>query len=304
MRKSIQLARSVHLTLTLVGLTSIAAGQMISQPVAAGIPARSNAPGKSSPPLAATGAGIQELIADSYKKRYQQWKTEFLSTATGRQQWQWFAQHPRLRVTITVSRGLRKGAQTRDFQWSDDGELIAATITLGSHLHKGFPDPARYPVTSALALRKSPEALGALISDRLLAAAKLAHEFGHVSQAARADGANFRLQNQLTPIYLAIFKSCEYNIRDPRLVELARRMGGTPLEVQDDREYWGEASAMLYLGERIRDQRLRRVLFAEIRRSVELYANGGKGRYLQLLDWQESGDMEQLLRALLCQPPL
>src|SRR5688572_18900835 len=32
--------------------------------------------------------GIREDIGDKYKKRYQEWKTEFLSTSAGRAEWE------------------------------------------------------------------------------------------------------------------------------------------------------------------------------------------------------------------------
>jgi hypothetical protein len=43
------------------------------------------------------------------------------------------------------------------------------------------------------------------ISGDVLAAAKIAHEFGHVRQAASAGGALYRLQNQLMPAYKKYF---------------------------------------------------------------------------------------------------
>ena len=47
-------------------------------------------------------------------------------------------------------------------------------------------------------------------------------------------------------------------------------MGGTPREIWEDREYWGEANAMIYLRDRFTEENLRCPLFSRIRRSVDL----------------------------------
>src|ERR1700757_2086748 len=83
--------------------------------------------------------GIHEVIPKKFEKRYQEWKTEFLSTDSGGARWQMYASHPRLALTITISGNNSKGAGSGKYKWSENGDLIAATITLGSDIDRGFP---------------------------------------------------------------------------------------------------------------------------------------------------------------------
>jgi hypothetical protein len=83
---------------------------------------------------------VQEVIASEYKKRYQKWKNEYLSTEAGREQWERFALNPHFELTITVSKQQAHGAKV-DFHWDDFGHLIAATIMLGDKLDSGYPAP-------------------------------------------------------------------------------------------------------------------------------------------------------------------
>jgi hypothetical protein len=96
------------------------------------------------------------------------------------------------------------------------------------------------------------------------------------------DAALYRLQNQLMPVYKRIFLNNGHNARDPRLLNLARQMGGTSVEIWEDREYWGEANAMLYLRDRIPGKHSRCVLFSRIRRTVEAYAEPYAERFKQI----------------------
>src|SRR5205085_5191031 len=182
------------------------------------------------------GGGIKEVIPDKYKERYLEWKNEFLSTEVGRGEWEQYEHGGRLTLTITISEDDRHGAGTSKYKWDDAGELVAATITLGSRINEGYPNPIYYPVMNALL----PLTESYVVSDSVLAAAKIAHEFGHVKQATSVDGGLYRLQNQLMPVYNQILLGNGRNVRDPRLVELAQRMGGTPVEIWENREYWGE----------------------------------------------------------------
>jgi hypothetical protein len=222
----------------------------------------------------ATG-GIREEIADGYKKRYQQWKAEFLSTEIGKAQWELYARHPRLDLTITVSRDNEYGAGSGKYKWNASGELIAATMTLGARIDEGFPSNVYYPVMNAL----EPYEKRKLISGNVLAAAKIAHEFGHVMKIGTIPEPLYHLQLRLAPIYNGIFLSNGHNVDDPRLVELARQMGGNPVEVWEDREYWGEANAMLYLRDRVAKERFHCRLFNQIKRSVEEYAKPYEERF-------------------------
>jgi hypothetical protein len=90
------------------------------------------------------------------------------------------------------------------------------------------------------------------------------------------------------PVYRTILLSNGHNTRDPRLIKLARQMGGTSVEVWEDREYWGEANAMLYLRDRISEKGFRCVLFARIKRSVEEYAESYAERFKNIAQSEPS----------------
>ena len=226
----------------------------------------------------AESGGIREEIPDGYRKRYQQWKDEFLSTDIGRAQWELYARHPRLALTITVARDNQHGAGSGKYKWNESGELIAATITLGSRLDEGFPSSVYYPVMNAL----EPYEKTKLISGNVLAATKIAHEFGHVIKIGSIPELLYHLQVRLVPVYNKIFLSNGYNTDDPRLLELARQMGGNPVEIWEDREYWGEANAMLYLRDRVAKESYHCKLFNRIKRSVEEYAKPYEERFAEI----------------------
>jgi hypothetical protein len=224
------------------------------------------------------GGGIREAIADKYQERYQEWKKEFLSTDIGRAQWEMYTHHPRLVLTITVTGNNSHGAGTGKYKWNSSGELIAATITLGSQLDQGFPRSVYYPVMDAL----EPFEVSQLINGNLLAATKLAHEFGHVMKIAGTPEALYQLQLRLVPVYNKIFLSNGYNVDDPRLVELAQQMGGNPVEIWADREYWGEANAMLFLRDRVAKEKFHCRLFGKIKQAVEEYAKDYEERFAEI----------------------
>src|SRR5882762_8785967 len=94
--------------------------------------------------------GIRESIDNRYKQRYQDWKNEFLSTEIGRTQWELYTRHPHLLLTITVVPGDSHGAGSGNYKWNDSGELIAATIVLGTRIDEGYPSSVYYPVMNAL----------------------------------------------------------------------------------------------------------------------------------------------------------
>jgi hypothetical protein len=225
----------------------------------------------------ATG-GIREEIPDHYKKRYQQWKAEFLSTEIGRAQWELYQRHPRLVLTITVARDNEHGAGSGKYKWNASGELVAATMTLGSRLDEGYPTSVYYPVMNAL----EPYEKAKLISGDVLAATKIAHEFGHVMRISTIPEQLYHLQSRLVPIYNKIFLSNGHKVDDPRLVELARQMGGNPVQIWEDREYWGEANAMLYLRDRVAKETFHCRLFNRIKRSVEEDAKPYEERFAEI----------------------
>ena len=226
------------------------------------------------------GPGIKEDVPAKYQARYEAWKTEFLATEVGREQWDHFKSNPNFTLTISVSRDNAEGATTGNYRWNDQGILIAATITLGMRLDEGYPNPIYFPVMNSLV--PSAESTNR-ITGSTLAATKLAHEFGHVKRTSQVDATVYQLQSQLMPQYNKIFLSNGRNATDPRLVEIATKIGGTPVQIWEDREYWGEANAMAYLGDRVTDDRMRCSLFTKIRSSVDLYAKNYEPRFLEIV---------------------
>jgi hypothetical protein len=222
--------------------------------------------------------GLVETVPAKSRERYLAWRNDLLSTEWGRGQWETYTSNPHFTLTIIVSDDDRHGAGTGSYKWNDAGELVAATITLGSRIDEGYPNPIYYPVMYSL----SPLSETFPVEGNVLAAAKMAHELGHVKQAASTGGELFRLQNQLMPVYNQTLLSNGRNTRDKRLTELARRMGGTPVQIWENREYWGEVNAMLYLRERFKDEEQQRALCTRVRRTVELYAKDYAERFEQI----------------------
>jgi hypothetical protein len=224
------------------------------------------------------GPGLKEVVDLRFQKRYSDWKNEFISTDIGRAQWELYAKHPHLTVTITVAPDNKNGAGTGNYKWNDKGELIAATIYLGRRIDEGYPSSVYYPVMNSLEPYESRQ----LISRNVLAATKIAHEFGHVMKIAETPESLYKLQAKLVPIYNKIFLSNGHNVNDPRLVELAKQMGGNPVEIWEDREYWGEANAMLFLRDRMAKESFHCRLFNKIKVAVELYAKRYEDRFTEI----------------------
>ena len=222
--------------------------------------------------------GIREVVPSKYQKRYQEWKDEFLSTDIGKVQWEMYAHHPRFVLTITISGSNKQGGGSGKYKWNEAGELVAATISLGSRIDQGFPTSVYYPVMNAL----EPFESSRLISGNTLAATKLAHEFGHIMKMSTTPQDLYSLQLQLVPAYNKIFLSNGHNVNDPRLVEMAQKMGGNPVEIWEDREYWGEANAMLFLRDRVEKEKFHCRLFAKIKRAVEEYAKNYEERFAEI----------------------
>ena len=242
--------------------------------------ARPSAYATAAAPVRASSEGnsIREVIDDKYKKRYQEWKDEFLSTEIGRTQWEMYSHNPHLVLTITVAKGNSHGAGSGKYTWDESGQLISATITLGTRIDEGYPSSVYYPVMNALEMYESEK----LLSGNVLAAAKLAHEFGHVTRMTGTPEATYRLQLRLVPAYNKIFLSNGFNVNDPKLVEMAKLMGGNPVQLWEDREYWGEANAMLYLRDRVAKESFHCKLFNKIKRSVEEYAKTYEDRFTEI----------------------
>lgn len=223
--------------------------------------------------------GIREDIPEKYQGHYQRWKKEFLATEVGRNEWASYETNSHFKLTITFSRNNPEGATTGNYKWNEAGELVAATITLGARLDQGFPNPVYFPVMNSLV----PTETSYKINGSTLAATKIAHEFGHVNRTAKVDPALYKLQGELIPQYNQIFLANGRNPNDPRLIELAKRMGGTPVEVWEDREYWGETNAMAYLSDRFAQDGFRCLLLSRIRTRVDLYAKSYEQRFLNVV---------------------
>jgi hypothetical protein len=222
-----------------------------------------------------TDGGIRVDIPDKYKARFEKWKEELLSTEFGREQWELYAGNKNFILTITMSDKRGQGAGTDKYMWDESGSFVGATITLGSKIDKGYPDPIYYPVMNSL----SPNENIYSTSGNLLAATKIVHEIGHVNQTAKANRETLALQNKLMPQYIAIFLKNGRNTRDQELVELAEKMGGTPVEIWENREYWSEVTAMSYLKERISKENFYCHVFSKIRYNIEQYAKDYEERF-------------------------
>jgi hypothetical protein len=231
-----------------------------------------------------TDGGIRLDIPDKYKDRFAVWKAELLSTDFGRQQWDQYADDKSFILTITISNKKGKGAGTDKYLWDESGKFVGATITLGDELEKGYPDPIYYPVMNSL----SSDDTSYSISGKILAATKLSHEIGHVNQTAKANRTFLQLQNKLMPEYTSIFLQNGRDPSDQQLVDLAKQMGGTPVEIWESREYWSEVNAMLYLKEKIRKEDFYCFVFNKIRRNLEVYAKDYEQRFDQYPEFSNS----------------
>lgn len=219
--------------------------------------------------------GIREEIPEKFKLRYQRWKDELLASDFGKNQWNAYSENKKFILIIKVSSDEKQGAGTGDYQWNENGELVGATIILGSKLDKGFPNPAYFPVMNSISSFNLPDE----ISGTTLAATKIAHEFGHVNLTAKTKGELFRLQNQLIPDYNKILLSNGYNTKDERLVEMVTKIGGTPVQIFETREYWGEANAMNYLLDRISKRDYYCPVLNKIDDNVNTFANNYRTRF-------------------------
>lgn len=221
--------------------------------------------------------GIREDIPQKYKLRYERWKAELLATEFGRSEWEAYARNPNFVLTIKMSSKRDKGAGTDEFLWDDNGKFVGATITLGDKLDQGFPDPVYYPVINSLAGSDASFS----VSGSIIAATKLSHEIGHVNQTANAKRTFIETQNELVPVYISIFLKNGRNAKDEKLIELAEKMGGTPIEIWESREYWSEVNAMRFLNERISKENFYCAVFKKIRSNIETYAKSYEDRFGQ-----------------------
>jgi len=219
--------------------------------------------------------GIKEVVPKEFLSRYQKWKSELLSTEYGKKLWDSYANNHEFLLTIKVVGSRNRGAGTDDFEWDANGKLIAATVTLGKDLDKGFPDPVYYPVMNSLSSQG--ELHG--VSHSILASTKMAHEIGHVTFTAEINSSLFRKQNKLMESYYKVFLSNGFNTRDPRLIALEKDLGGQPIRIWEDREYWSEVNAMRYLVEKIGNESFYCSVIHRIKQNVSEYARSYKDRF-------------------------
>jgi hypothetical protein len=222
-----------------------------------------------------TDGGIREEIPDKFKERFAKWKEELLETDFGRQQWESYANNKNFILTITISDKRGQGAGTDKYLWDESGKFVGATITLGNKIDKGYPDPIYYPVMNSL----SPNETLYSISGTLLAATKIIHEIGHVNQTGRGNREILQLQSKLVPQYVTIFLKNGRNSSDKELLDLAAQMGGTPVKIWENREYWSEVNAMAYLKEKISKETYYCYVFNKIQYNIEQYAKDYEDRF-------------------------
>jgi hypothetical protein len=61
-------------------------------------------------------------------------------------------------------------------------------------------------------------------------------------------------------------------------------MGGTPVEIWEDREYWGEVNAMVFLRDKIAKQGYHCSLFNKIKEFVDMYAKPYRQRFAEVAE--------------------
>jgi len=222
-----------------------------------------------------TDGGIREDFPAKFRNRFEKWKAELLSTEFGREQWDKYTNNKQFILTIVIKDDLGKGAGTGSLLWDDLGHFVGATISLGGQLDTGFPNPIYYPVLNSLSSEKA----AFLVNGNILAATKIAHEIGHLNQAADANMDVLQLQNKLIPVYNSILLGNGRRTNDQKLVELQHQMGGTPVEIWESREYWSEVNAMLFLKQRISNEEFYCSVFNRIKNNLESYARKYERRF-------------------------
>lgn len=222
-----------------------------------------------------TDGGIREEILEKFRERFEKWKKEFLASDFGREQWNYYATNKNFILKIKVNTEEGQGAGTSDYLWDENGNLVGATIVLGSKIEKGFPDPIYFPVMNSLSI----ESKTAKISENILAAAKIAHEFGHVNQTAKTERKVFIRQNKLITEYNEILQANNFDMNLPGLAVLREKLGGTPVEIWENREYWGEANAMFYLLNRFEKERFYCSVVSKIENNIKKFAVNYEERF-------------------------
>ena len=71
-------------------------------------------------------------------------------------------------------------------------------------------------------------------------------------------------------------------VSDEKLIELVGQMGGTPVKIWENREYWGETNAMNYLVERINKENFYCTVLKHLRENIDLYAKDYEERFNEI----------------------
>jgi len=204
-----------------------------------------------------TGEIINEPtnLDEKYRNRYEDWKKAFLSTKAGQVQWDKYANDKNFTLNITLTdRGSdlkNQGAETGNYAFDKSGTVVGATITLGNNIGGGVAGPSSdYPVQSSLTNADA----------HTIAAAKIAHEFGHVEDA-RAQGTIFYQQEMVLDTYrsrqdqlTAQGASPQARGNDPALQRIAQQFqtqfGMTMDQLGNAREIRAERATLPYLRDR------------------------------------------------------
>jgi len=101
----------------------------------------------------------------------------------------------------------------------------------------------------------------------------------------------------MTYAYNTLFIRNGYNTCDPELVELAAKMGGTPVEIGEAYDFGSETRAMRYLLERLKNDKLRRSLLVSVKKTINASARSFQRPYAQLI--QSLGLSRKLLAVAL-----
>jgi len=88
------------------------------------------------PPPGDSG-GIREQVPEKYAARYQHWKQEFSCDRNWPAAMGVLSNNPNFTLTVVITRDNPEGGNTGNYEWNDDGKLVAATITLGCRLDEG-----------------------------------------------------------------------------------------------------------------------------------------------------------------------
>ena len=171
---------------------------------------------------------------------YQEWKKAFLATEAGRAQWDKYNNDHSVNITISMGEnaGGKEGAETTP-TFDANGNLTGASIVLGTDFAKHAPSGDDYPISSSLT---PTAAYGNPVSREARAVTFLAHEFGHVEDAQKIGGAEWKRQNQLIEQAKEGYnKQGQQYFNSSDFQQVVSQLGGTPVSIHSQRENRAEA---------------------------------------------------------------